>query len=80
VYVFPAARLVPNLLAGFLSGFITIFLLRAFGLSGQSKDADRDARARMSEGDGSEGAAQNPAMVAFPAEKLDAREGRISPQ
>ncbi len=80
VYIFPAARLVPNLLAGFLSGFITIFLLRAFGLSGQSKDADRDARARMSEGDGSEGAAQNPAMVAFPAEKLDAREGQISPQ
>src|SRR6266446_4336543 len=77
VYLFPAARLVPNLLAGFLSGFITIFLLRAFGLSGQPKDADRDVRARMSEGDGSEGAAQNPAMVAFPAEKLDAREGQI---
>ena len=35
VYIFPAARLVPNLLAGFLSGFITIFLLRAFGLSGK---------------------------------------------
>jgi hypothetical protein len=80
VYVFPAARLVPNLLAGFLSGFITIFLLRAFGLSEQPKDAHRDAQARMSEGDGSEGAAQNPAMVALPAEKLDAREGRISTQ
>jgi hypothetical protein len=80
VYIFPAARLVPNLLAGFLSGFITIFLLRAFGLSEQPKDADRDARARMTEDDGSEGAAQNSAMVAFPAEKLDAREGRISPQ
>ena len=62
------------------AGGLDFFLLRAFGLSGQSKDADRDARARMSEGDGSEGAAQNPAMVAFPAEKLDAREGRISPQ
>src|SRR6266702_2074704 len=80
VYIFPAARLVPNLLAGLLSGFVTIFLLRAFGLSEQSRDADHAAPARMNEGDGSEGAAQNPAMVAFPAEKLDAREGRISPQ
>jgi hypothetical protein len=29
VYLFPAAVLVPNLLAGFLSGFVTIFVLRA---------------------------------------------------
>src|SRR6516165_6064248 len=29
IYVFPAAKLVPNLLAGFLSGFVTIFVLRA---------------------------------------------------
>jgi hypothetical protein len=36
VYIFPAARLVPNLLAGFLSGFVTIFVLRAFGLSSWS--------------------------------------------
>ena len=80
VYIFPAARLVPNLLAGFLSGFITIFLLRAFGLSGQPKDADRDVRARMNETNGTGGAAQNPATVAFPGENLDAREGRISPR
>jgi hypothetical protein len=37
VYLFPAARLVPNLLAGFLSGFVTMFVLRAFGLSGPPK-------------------------------------------
>ncbi len=30
VYIFPAARLIPNLLAGFLSGFVTMFVLRAF--------------------------------------------------
>jgi hypothetical protein len=30
VYLFPAAVLLPNLAAGFLSGFVTIFLLRAF--------------------------------------------------
>ena len=30
VYVFPAAVLIPNLVAGFLSGFVTIFVLRAF--------------------------------------------------
>jgi hypothetical protein len=36
VYIFPAARLVPNLFAGFLSGFVTIFVLRAFGLSSWS--------------------------------------------
>ena len=31
VYLFPAAKLVPNLAAGFLSGFVTIAVLRAFG-------------------------------------------------
>lgn len=30
IYLFPAAKLVPNLLAGFLSGFVTVFVLRAF--------------------------------------------------
>jgi hypothetical protein len=30
VYLFPAARLVPNLIAGTLSGFVTAFVLRAF--------------------------------------------------
>ena len=40
LYIFPAARLVPNLLAGFLSGFVTIFVLRAFGLSSWSNTRD----------------------------------------
>ena len=30
IYLFPALRLVPNLLAGTLSGFVTVFLLRTF--------------------------------------------------
>jgi hypothetical protein len=30
IYLFPAAKLVPNLLAGFLSGFVTLFMLRVF--------------------------------------------------
>jgi hypothetical protein len=30
VYLFPAAKLVPNLIAGTLSGFVTAFVLRAF--------------------------------------------------
>ena len=30
IYLFPAAKLVPNLLAGTLSGFVTVFVLRAF--------------------------------------------------
>jgi hypothetical protein len=30
IYLFPAAKLVPNLLAGFLSGFVTMFVLRVF--------------------------------------------------
>jgi len=45
VYLFPAAVLVPNLLAGFLSGFVTIFVLRAFVRSEDNVNKDRDARA-----------------------------------
>ena len=30
IYLFPAAKLVPNLLAGTLSGFVTVIVLRAF--------------------------------------------------
>src|SRR5262249_57425507 len=44
VYLFPAAVLVPNLLAGFLSGFVTVFVLRAFGRSGANVDQDRCVR------------------------------------
>ncbi len=43
VYLFPAAILVPNLLAGFLSGFVTIFVLRAFARSEDNVNNDRDA-------------------------------------
>jgi len=45
VYLFPAAVLVPNLLAGFLSGFVTIFVLRAFARSDAKVNKDRDAEA-----------------------------------
>jgi hypothetical protein len=34
VYLFPAAKLVPNLIAGTLSGFVTAFVLRAFRNAG----------------------------------------------
>lgn len=38
IFIFPVARLVPNLLAGLLSGFVTIFLLRAFATATPSPD------------------------------------------
>jgi hypothetical protein len=44
VYIFPAARLVPNLLAGFLSGFVTMFVLRAFGPSSQPNAGDAETQ------------------------------------
>jgi hypothetical protein len=44
VYVFPAAKLVPTLLAGFLSGFVTMFVLRAFGPSGRSNAGDAETQ------------------------------------
>jgi hypothetical protein len=34
VYLFPAAKLIPNLIAGTLSGFVTVFLLRALPQAG----------------------------------------------
>jgi hypothetical protein len=45
VYLFPAAVLVPNLLAGFLSGFVTIFILRAFARSEAEMNEDPHAEA-----------------------------------
>jgi hypothetical protein len=45
VYLFPAAVLVPNLLAGFLSGFVTIFVLRAFVYSADETNNDRNFEA-----------------------------------
>jgi hypothetical protein len=51
VYLFPAARLVPNLLAGFLSGFVTMFVLRAFRPPTRPNAGDAgDADARSSSG------------------------------
>jgi hypothetical protein len=44
VYLFPAAVLIPNLLAGFLSGFVTIFVLRAFAGWDAEVDKDRGAQ------------------------------------
>ena len=44
VYLFPAAVLLPNLLAGFLSGFVTIFVLRAFERSDTKVNKDRDTQ------------------------------------
>jgi len=45
VYLFPAAVLVPNLVAGWLSGFVTMFVLRAF-----ARSAERDVAEAGSEG------------------------------
>jgi hypothetical protein len=38
VYIFPAAKLVPNLLAGSLSGLVSVFVLRAFECSMPPRD------------------------------------------
>lgn len=38
IYLFPAAKLVPNLLAGFLSGFVTMFVLRVFSREPPGQD------------------------------------------
>jgi hypothetical protein len=45
VYLFPAAVLVPNLIAGLLSGFVTTYVLRAFAGSAETKLAKADAGA-----------------------------------
>lgn len=36
IYLFPAIKLVPNLIAGGLSGFVTVFVLRVFAENGRS--------------------------------------------
>ena len=43
VYLFPAAVLVPNLIAGWLSGFVTMFVLRAFARSAERDVVEADA-------------------------------------
>jgi len=51
VYLFPAAVLVPNLLAGFLSGFVTFFVLRAFTRSEDKVNKDREIQAETKPGE-----------------------------
>jgi hypothetical protein len=46
IYLFPAAKLVPNLVAGFLSGFVTMFVLRFFS----REPAVNDGSAQPTEG------------------------------
>jgi hypothetical protein len=45
VYLFPAAVLVPTLIAGLLSGFVTTYVLRTFARSAETKLAKADAGA-----------------------------------
>ena len=39
IYIFPATKLVPNLFAGFLSGFVTMFVLRVFAREPSLQDS-----------------------------------------
>jgi len=49
VYLFPVAVLLPNMLAGFLSGFVTILVLRGFAPLDPKLNCNRDARTKLSE-------------------------------
>jgi len=51
VYLFPAAVLVPNLLAGFLSAFVTFIVLRAFTRSEDNVNKDREIQAETKPGE-----------------------------
>jgi len=66
VYLFPAARLVPNLLAGTLSGFVTLVLLRAFGQPLALQEGD--TRPETSESDAA-ALVEPPSAGAFSEEK-----------
>jgi len=44
VYLFPAAKMVPNLLAGTLSGFVTVFFLRKFEQAHHAAERPQDNR------------------------------------
>jgi len=64
IYLFPAAKLVPNLLAGTLSGFVTVFVLRAF--TSRSSDAKRQSDVEVEPahaGSDVEPAADGPVLV-----------------
>jgi len=57
IYIFPMAKLVPNLVAGFLSGFTTLFVLRAFERSmprREESSAEPDSRIADASGDRAE--------------------------
>jgi len=83
VYLFPAAKLVPNLLAGFLSGFVTIFVLRAFGLSSRSNAGDAETQTGapvLAVGDQLPGAgspATDALQVPYPSEPNPAKRRRF---
>jgi hypothetical protein len=49
VFLFPAAVLLPNMLAGFLSGFVTILVLRGFAPLDPKLNCNRDARTELGE-------------------------------
>ncbi len=81
VYIFPAASLVPNLLAGFLSGFVTMFVLRAFGPSSRPNAGDAETKtvaAVRAVGDQPRRAAPPPtdAQAPYPSEPSPARPQR----
>jgi hypothetical protein len=75
IYIFPMVKLVPNLIAGFLSGFVTIVVLRAFDRSNpQREDAPAEPESRISEAPGNcaetdtqPRATDGPAPVPYPA-------------
>jgi hypothetical protein len=75
IYIFPMVKLVPNLVAGFLSGFMTMVVLRAFDRpKPQRQDAPAEPQSRVSEapGNGAETriqpeATNGPAPVPYPA-------------
>lgn len=65
VYLFPAAVLVPNLVAGLLSGFVTTYVLRAFARSAETKLPKANARATLGD-NGEEGVPHSTTTAASP--------------
>jgi hypothetical protein len=59
IYLFPAMKLVPNLMAGVLSGFVTMFVLRVLEGPGQRDVAPPMASARSPEARGGSAVAPN---------------------
>jgi hypothetical protein len=59
IYLFPAMKLVPNLMAGVLSGFVTMFVLRVLAEPEQSGVAPPMASARSPEARGGSAVAPN---------------------